>query len=57
MVCNSNVNKTVYFFYSLKHREIVTVKSLKSIKKKQALILFYMLVEKHGWAIEKNLFA
>ena len=57
MVCNSNVNKTVYFFYSLKHREIVTVKSLKSIKEKQALILFYMLVEKHGWAIEKNLFA
>ena len=60
MFCNSNENKTVYFFFlvSLKYREIITVKtvtlykkpnfcikSLKSKKKKLALTLFCYVVQ------------
>ena len=41
MFCNSDVNKTVLtFLVLLRYSEIVTVKSLKSKKKKLALTLF-----------------
>ena len=45
MFCNSNVNN-----------EIITVKSLKSKKKKLLLTFFVMLVEKYGGAVQESLF-
>ena len=41
MFRNGNVNKTVNRFIVSRDREIITVKSLKSKKKKLALTLFY----------------
>ena len=43
MFWNSNVNKSLFFLVSLKYREIITVKSLKSKKKKEAGTHFVLL--------------
>ena len=52
MFCKSNINKTAWFLLVLlKYGEVITVKSLKSKRKK------IMLVEKYGWAVQKSLFA
>ena len=53
---NSNVNKTVYLFLVLlKYKEIITVKSLKSKKKKLAIIFFYYVSREIWLDNSKNL--
>ena len=53
--CNSNLNKTVQFFLVSRDREIITVKSLKSKKKKLALTLFYYVSREIWLGNSKNL--
>ena len=48
MFCNSNVDKTVYFFSFVK---------VKAIKRSWNSLYVIMLVKKYGWAIQKSLLA
>ena len=55
MFRKSNVNITVFFFLVLKYRKVITIKSLKSKKKKLAVTLFYYVSREIWLASSKRL--